>query len=79
MEARKLGGSLNVTLSLKFVKVLVGVFYLHTSDWDNSQDILYYGRDKEDKFPLRQIVVEKQMDDFKLLMKNKLSIKFRTV
>ena len=56
---------------------LVGVYFIYASLQTGTILKLYYGRDKKNKFPLRQIVREKRMDDFKLLMRDKLSGKLR--
>ncbi|HMG91039.1 MAG TPA: hypothetical protein VK589_13330 [Chryseolinea sp.] len=56
---------------------LVGVYFIYTSLQTGTILQINYGKDKKDQFPLRQIIAEKQMDDFKLLMKDKLSVKFR--
>jgi hypothetical protein len=59
---------------LLFIPV-VGGYFIYTSLKTGTILKIYYGRDKEDKFPLHQIEVRKQMGDFKLMLKDKLSAK----
>jgi hypothetical protein len=56
---------------------LVGLYFIYTSLQTGLILKIYYGRNRKDKFPLRKIIVEKRMNDFEQLMKNKLSAKFR--
>ncbi|HEY8936830.1 MAG TPA: hypothetical protein VIM65_16490 [Cyclobacteriaceae bacterium] len=58
---------------------VVGMYFIYASLRTGTILRVHYGRNKKDKFSLRKIVLEKQMDGFEQLMKNKLNVKLEHI